>query len=64
MEKEGKLYTLDELRTQLLLIAESEDVYCTGSIKCKLQQKHGEDVSFNEVSGRCNVICLSEAHNQ
>ena len=51
METEGDLYTLDELRTQLQLIMESEDVYCTRSIKCKLQEKYGENISFNEVRG-------------
>ena len=36
METEGDLYTLDEPRTQLQLIIESEDAYCTRSIKRKL----------------------------
>ena len=59
MELEGELYTLDELRTQLQLITNSKDVYCTGSIKRKLQDKYGEDISFNGVRGRRNVVCLS-----
>ena len=59
MEVEKKLYTLDELQTQLQFITESEDVYCTRSIKRKLQEKYGEDTFFNEVLGWCNVVCLS-----
>ena len=59
MESEGELYTLDELRTQLQLIKNSKDVYSTGSIKRKLQDKYGEDISFNGVRGRRNVVCLS-----
>ena len=51
MEVEKKLYTLDELQTQLQFITESEDVYCTRSIKRKLQEKYGEDTFFNEVLG-------------
>ena len=59
MESEGELYTLDELRTQLQLITNSKDVYCTGSIKHKLQDKYVEDISFSEVHGQRNVVCLS-----
>ena len=53
MESERELYILDELRTQLQLI-------CTGSIKHKLQDKYGEDISFNGARCRRNVVCLSK----
>ena len=65
MKSEGELYTLDELRTQLQLITNSKDVYCTGSIKRKLQDKYGGDISFNGVRGRrkCGLfIQCCEAH--
>ena len=58
IEMEGELHTLEDLRNQLMQITGSDDVYCTRSIKRKLQDKYGSDISFNEVSGRCNV-CLS-----
>ena len=51
MEVEKKLYTLDELQTQLQFVTESEDIYCTRSIKRKLQEKYGEDT----FSMRCLV---------
>lgn len=61
MDKEGELYTLDELSSQLQLITESKYVYWTRSVKLKLQEKYGEDLSFNEVRGRYNVVTLSKA---
>jgi len=59
IETEGELHTLEDLRNQLICITGSKDVYTTTSIKRKLEKKYGTDISFNEVSGRCNVVCLS-----
>ena len=42
------------------MIRNSKDVYCTGSIKRKLQDKYGEDISFNGARCRRNVVCLSK----
>ena len=50
METEGELHTLENLQNQLKVITGSEDVYCTRSIKRKLQEKYGSDISLNEVS--------------
>ena len=60
LETEGELHTLKEIHQQLTLIADSDEVYSEKSIKRKLQEKYGNEITFNELDGRCNVACLSK----
>ena len=53
MEIEGELDTLDQLKTHVQLITESEDAYCTRSIECKLQERYGEDMVKIYISIGC-----------
>ena len=57
LETECELYSLSELRSRLIEISSSEDVYEVKSIKNKLV-RYGEHVFFATVAGRSNVVTL------
>ena len=59
LETEGELHTLSELHQQMISIAGTTDVYSEKWIKVKLIEKYQDNINFNEVNGRCNVVCLS-----
>ena len=58
MEQEAECYTIKELHTRMMEIANCETVYSTKWLKRKLMDRYEEHVFFAELKGRSNVVCL------
>jgi hypothetical protein len=60
MEYEAELYTVTELRNEMIGMVDSETVYTTKWLKKKLKDKYKDHIFFAELNGKSDVVCLKD----
>ena len=65
LDKEGELYTLDEIYERMVDFAQSDEyVYIHKKrLKQKLEEKYGDFLMFSEIDGKRNVVCFRHTAN-
>ena len=64
LDKEGEVYTLDEIYERMVDFAQSDEyVYTKKRLKQKLEEKYGDFLMFSEIDGKRNVVCFRHTAN-
>ena len=63
VEAGAELHTVTELHKKMTELANGEAVYGTKWLKTKLKEKYKDSLYFVEISGRSDVVCVSNMVN-